>query len=153
MKLVKQSKRGFQYQMGDEEARSLRLLVKQFPVAPISRVKISKTDADAVEREKLLNESLAGHRDELKRKAGDLISDDNFKSAAKIQIFRVSLEGREIMLQILNHIRIECWRILGEPENLDMDVSSLPKDKIKYYHCMHLAGFFEYHFLNLEGEQ
>jgi hypothetical protein len=150
MKLARHSRTGFQYQLSEEEAHALRILINQFPIGEPSPIKISKTDSKAAEREKLLNESLAGHRNELKSMVGNLMDEDKFKKSKRHLLFHVNLEGRETLLQILNDIRIECWRFLGEPENLDMEVSELPKEKIKHYHFMHLAGYFEHHFLNPE---
>jgi hypothetical protein len=105
------------------------------------------TDAKAIEREKLLNEALAEHRAELKRQSSKLIEADKFKTAGKGLIYRIKAVEREMMLQILNDIRIGSWRMLGEPENLDLDISNLPKSKLRHYHFMQLAGFFEHHFL------
>ena len=155
MKLVKQTKKRFQYQVSREDAGALRFLAKQFPITAFSAATISKTDAGskAVEREKLLNESLRAHREDLKRKARDLVLPEKFKSADGEQFYHISLEGRESMLQILNDIRVESWRILGEPEDPETNIFRLAKDKFKYYHFMRLAGYFEYHFLNLQEEE
>lgn len=153
MKLVKQNRNGFHYQLNEEEAQSLRVLVQQYPIAPVSAAKISKTDMNAGEREKLLNESLAAHRKELKRASGDLIGEERFKPSDDAWLFRISPEGREMLLQILNDIRVESWHRLGEPENLEMTIFGLAKEKVKYYHFMHLAGYFEHHFLNLEDDE
>jgi hypothetical protein len=152
MKLLKQTGHGFQYRLSQEESHSLRLLVHQFPLTAFSPVKISKTDSKSHEREKFINESLTAHQEELRHKARGLVGEDKFATSGENRLFRISLEGREIMLQILNDIRVECWRSLGEPEELDMNILELPQEKIKQYHFMHLAGFFEYHFLNLEEE-
>jgi|SRR5580698_2960161 hypothetical protein len=152
MKLVKQTGKGCQYQLSPQEAQSLRFLVNQFPIAALSMVKISKTDPGMVEREKLLNESLATHREELKHKAETLVAPGKFKKSGNDHLFRTNHEERETLLQILNDIRVESWRALGEPENLERPTPDLPKDKLKYYHCMHLAGYFEYHFLNLDEQ-
>ena len=128
----------------------MHFLLNQFPLATSSTVKISKTDPEMIEREKLLNESLAAHRDELKRRAELLIAPGKFKASGNHELFRINQEEREIMLQILNDIRVESWRALGEPENLEIPAPDLPKDQFKLFHYMHLAGYFEYHFLNLE---
>ncbi len=150
MKLVKQTKIGFQYRLIPEEAYSLRFIVQQFPVTEFSAAKISKTDLASVEREKLLNEALAAHREELKLRARNLIRSDRFRPSGKDQLYHLSPEGRESMLQILNDVRVECWRMLGEPDNPDLNVFDLPPEKVKHCHLMHLAGYFEHHFLDLE---
>lgn len=153
MKLVKQTKRGFEYELNPEDIYSLRFLLKQFPLAAFSPVTISKTDPEAAERTTLLNESLAAHRNELKRKVENLIRADKFKSSGVNKLYRINPEARETLLQILNDIRVESWRSLGEPENLDMNILGLSKEKIRYYHLMHVAGYFEYHFLNLDEDE
>src|SRR5579872_3650494 len=101
MKLVKQTGQGFQYQLTSQEANLLRMLVGQFPVAVLSSVKISKTDTEALEREKLLNESLVAHREKLKRQSRVLVQPGKFTASGHHRIFRISREKREVMLQIL----------------------------------------------------
>lgn len=153
MKLVKKTAKGFQYELNQEDVHSLRFLLKEFPLTAFSPVAISKTDPDAAEREKLLNESLAAYRNELMLKAQNLVNADKFKVSGGNQLYSISLEGRETMLQILNDIRVESWRSLGEPENLEMNIFDLSKEKVRYYHLMHVAGYFEYNFLNLEEDE
>jgi hypothetical protein len=155
MKLAKQTKRGFQYELDGEDAESLRFLIRQFPITAFHPTNISKTDSgsNAEEREKLINESLHAHRTELKRKARKLVMREKFKRSDGKQFYRISLQSRETMLQILNDIRVESWRILGEPEDPEASVFRLTGDKFKYYHYMRLAGYFEYHFLNLDEER
>lgn len=153
--MVKQTQRGFQYELNGEDVESLRFLVKQFPITAFAPARVSKTDAGskAVEREKLINESLQAHREELKRKARGLVLRERFKTSEGKQFYRISWRARETMLQILNDIRVESWRILGEPEDPEAVVFRVPGEKFKYYHFMRLAGYFEYHFLNLEEER
>jgi hypothetical protein len=153
MKLVKQNGKGLQYLLNADEAKALCFLVGEFPFTRLTPAKISKSDSDAEEREKLLNESLAKHRKELKQKARTLVSGEKFKAAEGKQIYRISLQARETMLQILNDIRVESWRMLGEPEDLDSKAKNLPKEQFRYYVLMCLAGEFEYHFLNLDQER
>lgn len=155
MKLVKQNKKGFQYELDGEDAESLRFLVKQFPITTFSPATVSKTEsgAHAEEREKLINESLRATRTALKRKARQLTLREKFIKSEGKQFYHINLEAREAMLQILNDIRVESWRILGEPEDPEASIFRLTGDKFKYYHFMRLAGYFEYHFLNLEEEE
>jgi hypothetical protein len=152
MKLVKQTGKGFQYRLTAQEAYSLRLLVGLFPVGALSPVKISKSDPETEEREKLLNESLAAHRANLKRQAKALVQPAKFKTSGNHKLYQISHGKREVMLQILNDIRVESWRVLGEPENLETCTFELPQDKFKYFYLMYIAGEFEYHFLNLEEQ-
>jgi hypothetical protein len=154
MKLVKQTQKGFQYELNGEDAESLCFLIKQFPIRTFSEAKISRTDSslNAMEREQLINESLRAHRAELKRKARGLVLPEKFTKSGRKLFYRITLRSRETMLQILNDIRVESWRILGEPENPEECIFRLKGEKFKYYHFMRLAGYFEYHFLNLEED-
>jgi glucose dehydrogenase len=81
MKLLKHDKNGFQYELNRREGECLRSLLNQFPVTENNHAKISRTcaESETVEREKLLNESLAQHRDELKELAKNLMSADKLK--------------------------------------------------------------------------
>ena len=75
MKLLKHGGDEWKYGLEPKEGMLLRMLVKEFPMTPAAAAKISRTGADAgsAERERLLNESLAQHRQELKKLAGKLV--------------------------------------------------------------------------------
>jgi hypothetical protein len=151
MRLLTKRKGGWQYQLSRVEAQALRSLIRRFPFTATVPVRITKTDTDpkAAEREKLLNESLAEHRAELRRKAQPLIGGDKLKIQHGRYVLRLGLDDREILLQILNDIRVECWRALGQPEDLDPPTN--PSESEQAHHSlMSLAGYFECELLNLE---
>jgi hypothetical protein len=151
MRLLTQSKSGWQYQLSQAEAQALRSLIKLFPITANVAVRITKTDTDpkAAEREKLLNDSLAEHREELRRKAQHLIGGDRLKLWGSRYVLSLGLDDREILLQILNDIRVESWRALGQPE--DLDPLPNPSESQRVHHTrMSLAGYFECTLLNLE---
>jgi hypothetical protein len=151
MRLLTQSEGGWRYQLSRGEAQALRSLVKLFPIPANVAVKITKTDPDpqAAEREKLLNKSLAEHREELRRNAQPLISDDRLKIRGDRYVLSLGLDDRETLLQILNDIRVESWRALGQPENLD-PLTNPPESERVHHNRMSLAGYFEHMLLNLE---
>jgi hypothetical protein len=113
-------------------------LLSQFPVTESVTSKISRTDAEpeTVEREKLLNESMAQHRDELKKLAKNLMRADKLKAGQNGWRLLINSEEWEILFQIINDIRVGCWRELGEPENLELKTSP-PSDVIN---ALELAG-------------
>ena len=152
MRLLTQSKSGWQYQLSLGEAQALRILMRGFPITEHAAVKITRTDTDpkAAEREKLLNESLAEHREQLSRKAQNLISNDRLKLRRDRYVLSIGLEDREILLQILNDIRVECWRALGQPENLDPPAKP-PASEQTHHNRMNLAGYFECKLLDLQA--
>jgi hypothetical protein len=154
MRLLTQTEGGWQYQLSRVEAPALRSLLGLFPLTANVAVKITQTDTDpkAAEREKLLNASLAEHREELRRKARHLLSGDRLKIRRDRCVLSLGLDDRESLLQILNDLRVESWRALGEPENLDLPANPSESERV-HYNRMSLAGYFECKFLNLEEER
>jgi hypothetical protein len=152
MKLVKQRGESWQYELNQVEADLLKQLLKHFPFTNYVPVKISKVDADpkSIEREKLLNESLAEHRKELKRQTSNLISTEKLKTGKEGHLLTMSAEEREVLLQILNDIRVGCWRALGEPENMDLHKPRDTKQAQAHQHLMDLAGYFEHQLVGSE---
>src|ERR1017187_2761698 len=153
MKLVRQIKSGWKYELNQGEGDCLRSLLQQFPITANTHAKISKTDADpeTVEREKLLNESLAEHRKELKKQAMNLLAPGKFKRGEKGYLLTLNPEEREILLQILNDLRIGSWHVLGEPEELEPETPPQTEKELVFYNLMNLAGYFEAAFLHASG--
>ena len=151
MKLLKHNKDEWQYELNRSEGDCLQSLLKQFPITKGFPNKISRTDPnpETVEREKLLNESMAHHREQLKKLAGNLISADKIKASQNGWRLSISPEERETLFQILNDIRVGCWRVLGEPENLESKTSPPSDKELMFYNLMNLAGYFEHKLLNL----
>jgi hypothetical protein len=150
MKLIERSEGNWQYALNQTEFGLLCHLMEKFPHTRRALAKISKTDSDpkSVEREELLNESLVEHRKELKKQAVDLIAGNKLKISRKRHLLTLTAEDREILLQILNDIRVECWRALGEPESLEPQKLDDSAQETKYRSLMNLAGYFEHHLLS-----
>lgn len=150
MKLVWQSNERWQYHLNHNEADILLGLVKKFPFTGMGPVQASKTDRDpkAAEREKLLAESLAEHRRELKKLALNLLGEDKWKKSGEDRFLTLNSESREVLLQVLNDIRVGCWHALGEPEDLDVPT----KKGFGLRYLMELAGHFEMSLLGAEEE-
>ena len=153
MRLVKLTKQCLKYQLDQLEVECLRSLLRQFPITADVHARISRTDADpkSIERETLLNESLVEHRRELKLQAMNLIGAGKFKRREKGCLLTLNPEEREILLQILNDIRIGCWHVLGEPEELEPEKPAQTEKEAVFYNLMNLAGYFEVAFLHALG--
>ena len=153
MKLVRQIKSGWKYELNQGEGDCLRSLLQQFPITADTHAQISRTDADpkSNEREKLLNESQAEHRKELKKQATNLLAAGKFKRGEEGYLLTLNLEEREILLQILNDIRIGSWHVLGEPEELEPEKPPQTEKEMVFYNLMNLAGYFEVAFLHAYG--
>ena len=151
MTLLSRSDWQWQYFLTAHEADVLAGLLKRFPFTELAPRQISQIEDDPAmaEREKLLNESLAEHRKELARVALTLLGKDTWKKSGHGAFLTLSPHSRDLLLQILNDIRIGCWRALGEPEDLDKPAKKTSAKGPGYRHLMDLAGYFE---ANLLGE-
>ena len=149
MKLIKQTEGNWQFALHQNEFDLLCHLMKKFPHTQKAPAKISKTDKDpkSVEREELLNESLIEHRKELKRQAVNLVAGNKLKISKQHHLLLLTAEDREILLQILNDIRVGCWHSLGEPESLDLQQFDCSALELRYRSLMNLAGYFEHHLI------
>ena len=153
MKLVKSKDGVWQYRLDQIEINLLTTVLKKFPFTDLQPVKISRTDKDpkAKEREKLLNESLAQHRKELKKAAGNILDDGKIKHQKEVWMLTLSSEDREMLLQILNDVRVGCWNALGQPQELEPDTPDLTAREIANYGLLNLAGYFECGLLTTES--
>jgi hypothetical protein len=133
--------------LSPHEAALLRGLLTKYPVGPAAPARISQSDPDpAAERQKLLEESLAEHRRDLERLARDLLAEDKWRPAPPGPLLTLTSESREILLQILNDIRLGCWHALGEPDDLE---HPMPPQPISAHRVlMDLAGYFEMNLLD-----
>ena len=151
MKLLKNHGSLWQYELQDIEAVVLESLLKQYPFTNLTPVKISngKMKSEDLDREILLNESLAAHRNELKQIAVNLAKECLSRQKDK-WFLTLKPDSKEILLQILNDIRVGIWKELGESE----DIHEPPKDsmqKLKLWQCMQLSGYFEEMLVGVSG--
>lgn len=152
MKLLKHSRTGWRYGLEQREGILLRMLVEEFPLTVATAARITRTgdDPESVERERLLNEALAKHRQELKRKAGKLLA-DRLKAGNGGWRLSLNVVDREVLLQLLNDIRVESWHALDEPENLEAHPPKASKAALRHHQLMQLAGYFEWKILDSSG--
>jgi hypothetical protein len=153
MRLVAQSRENWQYHLERSEADILAGLLKKFPLTELIATQISTTGkgAETVERNKLLNESLAEHRKELAKLAANLLVGDKWQRTAKGHLLTLDGAAREVLLQILNDIRVGCWRALGEPESLEIPLAATSPKSATHRNLMDLAGYFEMNLLEPES--
>ena len=149
MRLVAQSNESWRYHLDQKEADILLGLVRQFPFTEMGPVQISRTGKSPKnsEREKLLAESLAEHRKELKKLAVNLLGGNKWRKSGKDRWLTLDSGSREVLLQILNDIRVGSWHAVGEPEVTE--ILSTGKDPA-HRHLMDLAAYFEMGLLESE---
>lgn len=150
MKFVKITPEGAQFFLQPSELQLLHSLLKQFPFTETQPTRISRGEADPqmAEREKLLKESLAEHRKELKNSARRLLALEKLRPWKKGHLWTLTLPEREIFLQIMNDIRVGCWYALGQPGELDAGPGAkLSPQEFTWRSLMHMAGYFEHYLI------
>jgi hypothetical protein len=145
MKLIRNTSAAALYYLNPTELRLLDSVLKKFPFTDGVPGQISRTghDPKAAERGRLLHEALAEHRRELTRSARILLAPEKLKPLNKGHLLTLTLEERETLLQILNDVRVGCWRSLGQPETLEPATPTLTDHEFAWYNLMHVAGYFE----------
>src|SRR5579863_8409633 len=110
MRFIKSTDAGAQFFLQPSELQLLHSLLKQFPFTETNPAQISRTETDArtLEREKLLKESLADHRRELKKSARRLLALEKVRPWKKGHLWSLTPDEREVFLQIMNDIRVGC---------------------------------------------
>ena len=148
MKLLKQSRGSWQYALEQREGVLLRMLIEDFPPPTAAPAKITRTGTGtkSADRQRLLDESLAGHRQDLKEKGMKLLA-TRLKSTTDGWRLSMTPDQREVLLQLLNDVRVESWHGLGEPENLDAPPPKCTDKQLRQHQLMHLAGYFEWKML------
>ena len=154
MKLLKTSPAGFLYFLNPTELQLLVTVLQKFPFTQEISSQISRLsyDPQAVERAKLLNDSLAEHRRELAQSARNLVAPDRLRPWKKGHLLTLTSADREILLQILNDIRVGCWHSLGQPEELESKNPDMTDQEFAWRNLMHLSGYFEHHLVENNGE-
>jgi len=155
MKLRTQARNNWEYDLTHQETMCLRMVINAFPLTldpAKTAVPISRTDSStqADERQRLLNDSLSEHRSQLKRRAAVFLTADKLKEERSGWRLQLGAEEREFLLQLLNEIRIESWRALGEPADLELVPRPDSHKELRLYNLMQLAGFFEFALLDHE---
>jgi hypothetical protein len=147
MRLEVQSGATWQYHLDQNEADILLGLLKQFPFNEMEPAEISREGPDnqAEERRKLLAESMAEHRKELKKLGLRLLAADKWEQRENGCRLTLDEGSREVLLQLLNDIRMGGWHALGQPELEDFFPAT--KQELWQYNLMELAGYFEAHLL------
>jgi len=145
----------FRFRLERVEALQLKQLLANFPFTPPVPARISKTDSrdEAWEREQLLQESLAEHRAELRRQARALTGPGHLMELKTCWRLTLLPEERELLLQILNDIRVGCWQALERPAELRVPNPTKYPRQYALMALLHLAGGFEHHLIAPPGQE
>ncbi len=152
MKLINSVQDRFVFQLSRREKELLLTVTRLYPRITSPRQPLSKK-GDLPEREasqRLLDEALAEHRAEASRQVQALLTDPH-RLAQHESSWRLSLSlpDLEMLLQVLNEIRVGSWVLLGSPEDHHHPV--LNAETVPHLWAMETAGGFEMALLQALG--
>ena len=127
------------------EASLLRSVLERYPVVPPAhhRIRAQPEGRADEERQRLLDEALAEHRQERRREVWGLLHDPARMAPAPSGIrFTLRLAEVEWLLQVLNDVRVGSWISLGAPET-DLQDFDLNEQTAVQAWMMELAGYFQ----------
>jgi len=149
MKLLQVHDDVFVFRFNPGEKQALLSTLKNFPALPPSPHRLSKSTLLATaENQRLLDESLAAQRAQnQKQVAALLLKPERLKRVANNWQFTVTRPEIEILLQVLNDVRMGSWAALGCPDLDREDGVTINEETLPHVLRMELAGHLEEFFV------
>ena len=151
MKIVRATGENSVFEISKLEKGLLWEVLRLYPLIPATHHRLSKKSKTTKEDEnqRLLEESLAAHRQEnRKRVLAMLNTPERFQTKASGYHFTLSRSEIEWLLQVLNDVRVGSWISLGSPEMLHDETVGLDDKTVPHRRSMEIAGAFEMILLN-----
>ena len=144
MNLIRASKNGHVFHLGQREKQLLLETIKLYPLVPASHHRLSKDgqEPNADENQRMLEEALAEQRQENRRQVLAMLNKpQRFRETKSGLEFTLTPPQVEWLLQVLNDVRVGSWLALGEPE--PGEKPDVTEQNTKHLLAMELGGFFE----------
>lgn len=146
MKFLKAAKDNLFFHIHPEGRAALNMLIRNYPAMEASHFELSKfADQDEIEEDReFLEQALGDEQQSNQSRARALIADeDRFHKTEEGFLLRLSQDDIELLLQVLNDVRIGFWVRLGSPDDgMEMDLRSDPKSA-PLLATMQVCGFFQ----------
>ena len=146
MKIIKSDGDKFTFQISKREKRLLFDILALYPLVPAFIQPLSRTanPADIQADQRLLEESLAAHKQENQKQLGVIINEINrSQEGAGGGCFTLSSDQMEGLLQVLNDIRVGSWLKLGSPDAAQKKAIELNEQNARNAWAMDVAGLFQ----------
>ncbi|HEX4342976.1 MAG TPA: hypothetical protein VH255_06275 [Verrucomicrobiae bacterium] len=155
MKLLRSHDDVFVFGFEAIEKRALLDTLKSISSIPPSRQPLSKSTLLATaENQRLLDESLAAQRVQNQKEITALLTKpDRLKRVANQWQFTVTRPEIEILLQMLNDVRLGSWTALGCPDLDREDGVTIDEESLPYVLRMELAGHLEEFFIRAVSDE
>ena len=140
------------FQLRVREKTLLLEILKLYPLIPADYARPSRGPADAAANpsHELLEEALAEQRKSTKQMLDALLQEPNRFRKMQAGGFRLALTGpqRELLLQVLNDIRVGCWIQLGSPGELNRTSLEVTAQTAPLLMAMDACAFFQMALIN-----
>jgi hypothetical protein len=147
MKLLKIEGDNFVFRLSKREKLLLCELLKLYPLIPGSyhRTRQQSIVGKVASDERLLEEALAGQRQENKKQLRRMINEPN-RFQEEHAGFRLSLTGQQMewLLQVLNDVRVGSWLQLGCPDEKKGKPAKLTDRNARYLFALETCGLFQF---------
>jgi hypothetical protein len=155
MKFFHGSADAYSFEFNLREKQMLFQVLGLYPLVPGAHHRLSRREGEPnQDNQAWLEESLASHREETRKKVRQLMTNPgNFPAKGGGFRWTAARADMEWMLQVLNDVRVGSWLALGSPElEAAREREPEPKD-LKHWVTMEVAGGFETIFIAaLAGE-
>lgn len=154
MKLLRTESDCYIFRLRQTEKDLLFRLIRLYPVVPPANQPLSRagTGESDIENQRLLYESIEAHRKEQQTQAFAMM--DNPTCFAHVKggwNVRLSAIQIEVLLQVLNDIRVGSWIALGSPDFEEgVKVEPTETNAARLW-LMETAGFFEQELIEAIG--
>jgi hypothetical protein len=149
MKFVQANHEGYGFEFNLREKQLFCKVLSLYPLIPSDHHQLSRAAKPADgENQKLLEESLAAHREEARKMVRSLINNPrSFLARGHSFRWAASRAEMESILQVLNDVRVGSWLALGSPNLQTAKNAAATRENEKHYWAMDIAGGFEMIFI------
>lgn len=147
MKLLPPNESVLQFELSGREKRLLLTVLKLYPCVPAAYPRLNRGGAlpDGQADQHLLDDALAEHRVQCRRQLEDLLrAPERFTKIEAGSVLSLSREQLELLLGILNDIRVGSWIALGSPEDY---LQAVNQSNAHHFWAMEVSGQFQMNLL------
>jgi hypothetical protein len=155
MRLFQANHEGYGFEFTRREKELLFEVISLYPLIPAAHHRLSRTPGPRdEENQKLLDESLASHREETRQRVRTLLNNPRtFQKQGAGYHWLASRGEMEWLLQVLNDIRVGSWLALGCPRLPPAQELPSTPESLAHRRAMDIAGGFEMIFIAaLDGD-
>lgn len=146
MKFLKASKDDLFFHVPLEGRKALQLLARNYPATGAEHFELSKfSDPSEIEDDReFLEQSLNEEQQSSQKRVRALIADKKrFQEVEGGFLLRLSLAEVDLLLQVLNDVRLGCWIRLGSPDDAAEIELRLDPESAPLLATMQACGFFQ----------